>query len=555
MGLVSRFKNFIALHPEIFTVLGLCIIFYIIFFHNIGSYALMDVDESRYVSMAKDMFQSKDYLTLYLNNEYFFEKPPLYFWGECISFKLFGKINEFTARFPVALYGAACCFLMYIMGRKIISRRYGIFSALILATSLEFFILAKFAILDIVVSTCIGFSVCLGMVVYFCRESRKKYYWWLFYIFSALAVMAKGIPGFIIPFGSMFLIALISNKVKEIFKPIYIIPGITLFLLITLPWHIIMFKLYNPLFWDEYIIKHHLARFLGSDVIKRQQPFYFYFITLLWGFFPWIVSCLCVWVKNTWNILKSHTIKLNFDRLTAPQKYMTYNSVIVIFILLFFSASETKLITYILPVYASLSAIAAYIWLNFIDKKENEKLITGSIYFLSIIFFVATIGCILTPIFLPKQLYSDISSVKTFCTLSTFAAGLLSLLFTKKRMFLGVFITYVIYMALCSAHLTEKFFEIDYKFGQNDLLRFAKYAKEKNLSLTTFGFGHKYSLIYYGGKPVIYGVELEKKDFKNALQKDKNLVIIKHKDLDKINSKKFVIIESGRKYALVDERK
>ena len=63
----------------------------------------MDVDETRYVAMARDMFLSKDFLTLYLNGEYFFEKPPLYFWQECLSFALFGKINEFTARFPVAL--------------------------------------------------------------------------------------------------------------------------------------------------------------------------------------------------------------------------------------------------------------------------------------------------------------------------------------------------------------------------------------------------------------------------------------------------------------------
>lgn len=35
------------------------ILFYI--FHDIGSYSLMDVDETRYVAMAKDMFHSKDF--------------------------------------------------------------------------------------------------------------------------------------------------------------------------------------------------------------------------------------------------------------------------------------------------------------------------------------------------------------------------------------------------------------------------------------------------------------------------------------------------------------
>ena len=100
---MGRVRNFILSHIDLFTVLGLGVFFYFIYFHNLWAYALMDVDESRYVSMAKDMFHTKDYLTLYLNNEYFFEKPPLFFWGECLSFALFGKINEFTARNSVRL--------------------------------------------------------------------------------------------------------------------------------------------------------------------------------------------------------------------------------------------------------------------------------------------------------------------------------------------------------------------------------------------------------------------------------------------------------------------
>ena len=551
---MKKILNYINLHPEIFTVLGLSIIFYFVFFHNIWAYALMDVDESRYVSMAKDMFNSKDYLTLYLNNEFFFEKPPLYFWGECLSFKLFGVVNEFTARFPVALYGSACCFLIYIMGRKIISRSYGVISALILATSLEFVILAKFAILDIVVTTCIGFSLCLGMIVYFCRESRKKYYWWLFYLFSGLAVMAKGIPGFVIPFGGMFLISILSGKFKEIFKPIYFIPGILIFLLIVLPWHITMFKMYNPYFWDEYIIKHHLARFLGSEVINREQPFYFYFITLLWGFFPWILSCVSVWIKNLIDVIKNKKFRYKYENLTTAQRFMLYNSAIVIFILLFFSASETKLITYILPIYASLAFLGGYVWHNYIFKKENEFLIRKTAYVIGGIMILASIGCILTPVYLPEQLYLDIKSAKTFCLLTSFACGLGIILFTRKRLYAGVFAGLVIFMTLFSAIATEKFFEIDYKFGQDDLIEFAKYAKEKDMSLTTFGFGHKYSLVYYGEKPVIYGLELRPEDLKKELKRESNFVIVKNKDMKNFINKNFDIIKKGRKYSLLEER-
>ena len=551
---MEKIKNYIILHPDLFTVIGLGIIFYFVFFHNIWAYALMDVDESRYVTMAKEMFHSKDFMTLYLNKEFFFEKPPLYFWGECLSFKLFGKINEFTARFPVALYGTACCYLAYIMGKKIISRYYGIIMALILATSLEYLILSKFAILDIVVTTCICFSVCLGMVVYFCRENRRKYYWWLFYFFSGLAVMAKGLPGFIIPFGSIFFISIISKKFKEIFKPIYFIPGISIFLLTVLPWHILMLKMHNPLFWNEYIIKHHVARFFDAEVINREQPFYFYLLTILWGFFPWIISCAVVWIKNITTIIKNKKMPFNMSNCTTGQRFIIYNIIEVFFILLFFSASGTKLITYILPIYLSLSALGGYVWWNYLVNKSHENLINKTLYITGGLFLLISVAGILTPLYLPEQLLNDIISAKLFCVLLFFATGLALILFTKRKIYIASFATIVLFMTILSAIATEKFFEIDYKFGQDDLMEMAKYAKENNISLTTFNFASKYSLIFYGEIPVTFKPEQPLELLNENLDDEKNMVIVKNKDMKYFDNKQFDVIFKGRKFSLLEEK-
>ena len=546
----ENIRNFIAKHPELFTILGLCILFYFIFFHNIWAYALMDVDETRYVSMAEDMYRSKNFITLYLNHQYFFEKPPLYFWGECLSFAIFGKINEFTARFPVALYGTLSCFLTYFMGRKLVSRKYGVVAALIQATSMEFLILAKFAILDIVVSTCVWFSLCFGMYTNFCREKNKKYFWWLFYFFSGLAVMAKGIPGFVVPFGSMFFISIFSKKFKEIFRPQYFIVGMIIFLLITLPWHIAMLEMHDPLFFNEYIMKHHIERFIGGNVLGREQPFYFYLLTILWGFFPWIISTLVVLIR------KIQKRDFKFKNLTIPQQFIVYNGIIALFILLFFSSSDTKLITYILPIYGSLGCLGGYIWTNYIDKGEYSRFINKTVYFLGGIFIFASIVAIFTPFYLPKQLNHDIAAAKPMCIVLLFVAGAFSIYFTKIEKYGRVFFTYVFLMVLLSAFGTEIFFEIDYKFGQNDLLRFAKYADEHNKALTTYKFWNKYSLNYYGddGKPVVYGLTYDIEDLKKALLIKNNLVIIQKKHInDDIRKLNYRIIDSGRKYILVDK--
>ena len=542
-------RNFIAKHPEFFTIMGLCILFYFLFFHNIWAYALMDVDESRYVTMSKDMFHTKDFLTLYLNKQFFFEKPPLYFWGECLSFAFWGRVTEFTARFPVALDGMLCCFTVYFLGKRIISRGYGVVSSLIFATSLEFLILAKFAILDIVVATCIGFSLCFGIFTNFCQEKHKKYCWWLFYIFSGLAVMAKGIPGFVIPFGSMFFISLYSKNFKEIFKPLYFIPGIILFLLITLPWHIIMLKMHDPLFFEEYIVKHHIERFIGGNELGREQPFYFYILTLLWGFFPWIFSVLAVFIRK---IVKKDFV---FKNVTNIQKFLVYNGIITLFVLVFFSASDTKLITYILPIYGSLACLGGYIWTRYIEKGEYSKIINITVYILGGIFILASIIALFTPLYLPAQLNSDIASAKPLCISLLFIAGLASIIFAKKEKYIGVFFTYVLFMLILSAFGTEKFFEIDYKFGQDDLMRFAEYAKVHNKTLTAYKFDRKYSLIFYSGQPVEYGLFYNIEDLKNELKEQNNLVIVQYKHMNKdFKNLNYKVIDKGRKYMLIEKR-
>lgn len=546
---MTKIKNFVLKHPELFTILALSILFYFIFFHNIWAYALMDVDESRYVSMSKDMFHTKDFLTLYLNKQFFFEKPPLYFWGECLSFAFWGRVTEFTARFPVALDGMLCCFTVYFLGKRIISRGYGVVSSLIFATSLEFLILAKFAILDIVVATCIGFSLCFGIFTNFCQEKHKKYCWWLFYIFSGLAVMAKGIPGFVIPFGSMFFISLYSKNFKEIFKPLYFIPGIILFLLITLPWHIIMLKMHDPMFFDEYIVKHHIERFIGGNELGREQPFYFYILTLLWGFFPWIFSVLAVFIRK---IVKKDFV---FKNVTNIQKFLVYNGIITLFVLVFFSASDTKLVTYILPIYGSLACLGGYIWTRYIEKGEYSKIINITVYILGGIFILASIIALFTPLYLPAQLNSDIASAKPLCISLLFIAGLASIIFAKKEKYIGVFFTYVLFMLILSAFGTEKFFEIDYKFGQDDLMRFAEYAKEHNKTLTTYKFDRKYSLIFYSGQPVEYGLFYNIEDLKNELKEQNNLVIVQYKHMNKdFKNLNYKVIDKGRKYMLIEKR-
>lgn len=557
----NRIVSFCKKNTDILTIIGLGIIFYFIFFHNIGTYSLMDVDETRYVAMARDMFNSKDFMTLYLNGEYFFEKPPLYFWQECLSFALWGgKINEWTARFPVALLGFIFSFVVYGLSRIYISRRFGVFTSLIIATSLEFIMLAKYAILDIVLTFYIGLALVAYFTVYFCKENHKKYFWWAFYVFSGLAVMAKGIPGIAIPFGTVFFTSILAKKFKDIFKPIYIIPGFILFCLIVLPWHILMFKIHNPLFFNEYIVKHHLHRFLNTphNEIGRKQPFYYYFIVVLWGFIPWVFSMIAVFIDKIKNWKDLYYIekieKFNFSEFDNTHKMIALCWITVLWIMFFFSSSSTKLATYILPIYFPLAVIVGLMWLDYVDKKKHEKPINISVQIFAWVCIIGGIAAMFTPLYLPAQLNSDIAEIRWFSLICLLVLGIGTLLFVKYKKYMGVFVFYVLFMTLISAFATEEFFEVDYRFGQEDLVEFAKYAKNYDYKISAFNMDRKYSLLYYNDEKVNYNWnhDLNVENVKNDLDKKDYILIIKNKEFDVIDGKlDYKIIKKGRRYTMI----
>ena len=546
--------EFIKKHSNLFTILGLLIFCYVIFFLGIGTYHLMDIDETRYVLMSRDMFHSKDFMTLYLNGEYFFEKPPLYFWGEVISFTLFGKVTELTARFPVAIYGTLSTMLLYFVGQKVISRRYGIISALILATSLEFLILAKYAILDILLATCIEFAICLGFLTFFVKESNKKYCWWGFYLFTGLAVLAKGVPGVALPVMTMFFVSIFSKKFKEIFRPQYFLVGLIIFALIVLPWHIVMLKTHNPLFYNEYVVKHHLARFLDSSQVGRRQPWFFFMLTFLWGFCPWIFSGIAVFITKIKYWFKKESIRPLFatDKFNNLQKYLFFNFVAFVVIMLFFSSSSTKLITYILPIYFTASNLVAWVWVRYISEGRYQKEIAIASYIFFGILLFASIVALFTPIFLPEKIYSYILPVKSFTITVMFFFGLLGLIFIKKQNRVAIFASYVGFFTVLSAFGIPKYFEMDYTFGQNDLMKYGKYALENNLKLKAINTGKHYSLNYYGPKEAYFLLVAPEDIQKTINNGDKDtLFIIRNKHIKQTENLKFTTVDVGEKYTLL----
>src|SRR5260370_18311969 len=74
----------------------------ILYLPGLGRPALWEPDEGRYAEIAREMVVSGDYVTPRDDFELYFEKPPLVYWANAASIKIFGA-NEFSVRLPAAL--------------------------------------------------------------------------------------------------------------------------------------------------------------------------------------------------------------------------------------------------------------------------------------------------------------------------------------------------------------------------------------------------------------------------------------------------------------------
>ena len=223
------------------------------------------------------MFESGNYITPFLNFEPFLEKPPLFFWANCISFGIFNNYSILTARFANAIFALFSIFFTYFATRKILNKDYALISSLILLSSCWFLIFAHIAILDMAFMATTTASVFSGILTFFVKEKNQKFALWAFWAFMGFAVLAKGLIGAIIPFGITFLIFIIEKKLKTFFAPKNFFTGLLIFLLIALPWHILAYIENGQVWLEEYFLKHHFARFANSGMgLNRKQPFLFY---------------------------------------------------------------------------------------------------------------------------------------------------------------------------------------------------------------------------------------------------------------------------------------
>jgi 4-amino-4-deoxy-L-arabinose transferase-like glycosyltransferase len=326
-------------------LLLLAIVLGIPFFQYLGGLPLMDPDEGRYAEIPREMLERGDLITPTLNYVKYFEKPPLLYWINAASLKVFGQ-NEFAARFPSALCGLLTVLATYIIARHLYGRHCALISALVLGTSTGFVLQSRIILTDMLLTFCL--TAALGaFIVAVQREGRRSRAlpWYLFYLFCALATLAKGLIGMVFPAGIIFFYLLLSRRWK-LLSEMRLATGLLLFLAVAAPWFVAV-SLRNPEFARFFFIHEHFERFT-STVHGRYQPFWFFVPVLLGAMLPWSF------------FIPGALFRAWRDRHHDECHNSFFLLIWILLIFLFFSKSGSKLIPYILPIFPPLSILVAH---------------------------------------------------------------------------------------------------------------------------------------------------------------------------------------------------
>ena len=304
------------------------------YFSGQGALGLVGPDEPRYVSIARSMERTGDWVTPRLNGAPWFEKPVLYYWAAATSFKIFGE-NDFAARLPSALAAILAAAAIAWMAWRFYGGTTSLLALLMFPTSVATLAFARAATPDMLFTGTIAAAMACGAALVF-EESPGIWCRIGFGFFLGAATLAKGPAAVVLAGGSVALWAILSKKWASSFRLAHPL-SVFVFFLTALPWYFLCARR-NPDFLNVFIFQHNFERFL-TPVFHHVKPWWFFPPILVLWVLPWSALLFALG-------LRAAAIKEWRERFARPGFYFACWT---IFVVIFFSASKSKLPGYILP--------------------------------------------------------------------------------------------------------------------------------------------------------------------------------------------------------------
>lgn len=333
-----------------------------VLFIGLGNTALWDRDETEYALAATEMQSRGDWLIPTLYGRPFLEKPILTYWLLRGSYAVLG-VNEFSSRLPSALFGISSCVAVYFLGAALWGHPVGIYSALILSTSILFVGVFHMLLTD---PPLVFFSI-LSFIFFIYSEKRAErsgLFLALSYVSIGFGFLSKG-PIALFP---MLVWLIYQTLTRRPFWPALLrsFGRQLLFLIFTL-------LVAAPWFGYALLAQKQAAAafFLRDNLARMYHPFQghsgpalYYLPVIFFGMFPWSFF-VAAWIVGEWRQIREAKIKLESGVLLLV--------LWVLVIITVFSLSVTKLPHYALPAVPPLACLLGKAWQEGMFKSRGAQ--------------------------------------------------------------------------------------------------------------------------------------------------------------------------------------
>jgi 4-amino-4-deoxy-L-arabinose transferase-like glycosyltransferase len=325
-------------------VLALAVL--VLWFSNLDYRKLIKPDEGRYAEIAREMAVSGDWVTPRLNGIKYFEKPPLQYWATAAAYTLVGQ-HEWAARLWSALTGLFGLGLAWYVGRRLYGPTAGLYAAVVLGSSLMYIVVSHLNTLDMGLTFFLFAALSAFLLAQRDQATPRENAAWMHVAWAAMgaAVLSKGVVGLLIPAATLLLYTLVERDWRP-WQRLHLISGPLLLLAVTAPWFVLV-SIRNPEFAWFFFVHEHFLRYT-TTIHQRIEPWYYFIAMLSAGWLPWTI----VVADACWSAWKAEP-GASFQ----PRRFLL---IWCAFVLLFFSASGSKMPPYILPLFPAAALLAGW---------------------------------------------------------------------------------------------------------------------------------------------------------------------------------------------------
>ncbi len=346
-------------------------------FHMIGTWSLplIDRDEPRFAEASREMIQRTDYVVPYFNNQLRLDKPPLAYWAQVASYRIFGE-SDFSARLPSAIAAALTALVILVWGRRIGTPGLGWWAAIIFTLSLQTFVHAKAAVADMWLVLFVTVAYWAGYELLQRPTSNSKetnrtseikhqpsLAWWLaFYLSLAFGFLAKG-PIAWVP---LLTVAITISLARDwrLLRHFKFLRGILLMLAVVALWGVpALIETHGEFFAigiGRHVVRRSLATMEGHGASSLRMYVLllpFYFVTVFVSFFPWSIKLPWL-IRRLWRNKKDGVGASGYSGELIDKYLLT--GIGIIFVI--FTLVATKLPHYTLPAFPLLALLLARHW-------------------------------------------------------------------------------------------------------------------------------------------------------------------------------------------------